>query len=191
MPWLPVSTWQRASWCSATATAIPSRIAWSSALRFAGLEIANRTTPSAGSSMISSPGMAARTVARGRARPSSAPRDDQACLVRDDDELRAVARAELGEQARQMGLDGERRDDEELGDLRVGEPAADEPEDLALARGQGVERGVGGGRRVRRRRDEGLDEAPRDARCEQRLAAGHDAHGGDEVRGLDVLEQES
>src|SRR4051794_3223536 len=58
MPWAPVSTMARvrpsspASW---TAAAMPSRIAWSSALRLARLEIVSRRTPSSGWSMSSSP----------------------------------------------------------------------------------------------------------------------------------------
>src|SRR3954468_23927199 len=55
MPWLPAITTQRAS-VSRSVLAIPSRIAWSSALRLAGLEILSRRTPSAGSSCSSSPG---------------------------------------------------------------------------------------------------------------------------------------
>src|ERR1051325_885972 len=57
MPCSPVRTRQRASPGSLTAAAIASRIAWSSALRFEGLEIVSRRIPSAGSSMSSSPGM--------------------------------------------------------------------------------------------------------------------------------------
>src|SRR5688572_28250181 len=52
---------QRAS-ASLTARASPSRIAWSSALRFSGLEIVSRTTPSAGSSTRSLPGKSAGSV---------------------------------------------------------------------------------------------------------------------------------
>src|SRR3954449_5003353 len=48
----------RASPGSPTAAAIASRIAWSSALRLAGLEMVSRRIPSAGSSMSSSPGIA-------------------------------------------------------------------------------------------------------------------------------------
>src|SRR3954469_21522714 len=54
MPCSPVSRMQRAS-ASRTACAIPSRIAWSSALRLAGLEIVRRRTPSAGVSVRSRP----------------------------------------------------------------------------------------------------------------------------------------
>src|SRR6266576_2983013 len=54
MPCSPVSTMQRAS-ASRTECAIPSRIAWSSALRLPGLEIVSRRTPSAGVSVRSRP----------------------------------------------------------------------------------------------------------------------------------------
>src|SRR4051812_46582086 len=93
---------------------------------------------------------------------SSAPRDHQPALVCGDDELRAVARAELGEQACEMRLDGERGDDEQLGDLGVGETAPDEREDLALAWREPVEHGARvapvAGRRLLARGDEGLDQ---------------------------------
>jgi hypothetical protein len=47
-----------------------------------------------------------------------------------------------------VGLGGQGRDDQALGDLRVGQALPDEVEDLALARGELVERGAsGGGRR--------------------------------------------
>src|SRR3954471_20461719 len=54
MPCSPVSTMHRAS-VSRTACAMPSRIAWSSALRLPGLEIVRRRTPSAGVSVRSRP----------------------------------------------------------------------------------------------------------------------------------------
>ena len=47
-------------------------------------------------------------------------------LVRADDQLRPIARPELGEQPRDVGLGGERRDDERLGDLGVGGARADQ-----------------------------------------------------------------
>src|SRR3954469_19746078 len=65
MPCAPVSSTQRtlSSRSSATtAAAIPSRIAWSSALRLAGLEIVRRRTPSAGSSWRSCPGLRGGTL---------------------------------------------------------------------------------------------------------------------------------
>src|SRR3954449_13032128 len=55
MPSAPVRITQRAS-VEPSTDAMPSRIAWSSALRLAGLEIVRRRTPGAGSSTRSSPG---------------------------------------------------------------------------------------------------------------------------------------
>src|SRR3954454_3810323 len=54
---------QRAS-VSPSVSAIPSRIAWSSALRLAGLEIVRRRTPSAGSACRSWPGKRAAAYPR-------------------------------------------------------------------------------------------------------------------------------
>src|SRR3954468_12147421 len=50
---------------SASTAAIASRIGWSSALRFAGLEIVSRRTPSAGRSRSSSPAMNGREASAG------------------------------------------------------------------------------------------------------------------------------
>src|SRR6185436_18774733 len=118
-----------------------------------------------------------------------AARHHEPALVGDHHELGAVARAELHEQPRDVGLRGERGDDELVGDLAVAEAGADEPEHLALARGELVQ----GGRRYERplgRAREGLDQAPRDARGEQRVALGDDADGGEQIGRLEVLEQE-
>src|SRR5438105_6569893 len=55
---------QRAS-SSSNARAIASKIGWSSALRFAGLEIVSRATPSAGSSTSSLPSASSRAPGGG------------------------------------------------------------------------------------------------------------------------------
>jgi hypothetical protein len=67
---------------------------------------------------------------------------DEAALACVDDELGAVAGAELEHRAADVGLGGVRADDELLGDLVVGEPGADEREDLTLAGGQFVQFGL-------------------------------------------------
>ena len=64
--------------------------------------------------------------------------------------LGAVTRAGLGEDTVDVGLDRRLREHERVGDLRVGEPARDGQQDLALAwreRGEAgvVIDGVGGG----------------------------------------------
>src|SRR5215204_5415739 len=65
MPCAPVSRMARASRRPepSTASAMASRIAWSSALRLSGLEIVSRRTPSSGSSTRSRPAIAAGTLA--------------------------------------------------------------------------------------------------------------------------------
>src|SRR5215470_15241463 len=65
MPSAPVSRTARDSPGSRTATAIASRIAWSSALRLAGLEIVSRKTPSTGRSKRSSPAIDGREASAG------------------------------------------------------------------------------------------------------------------------------
>src|SRR6187200_56508 len=65
MPSAPVSSTARAVPTSSSTAAIASRIAWSSALRLAGLEIVSRRTPSAGRSRSSSPAMNRREASAG------------------------------------------------------------------------------------------------------------------------------
>src|SRR5829696_192161 len=102
-------------------------------------------------------------VGREAGRALRRPAYDEARLVREDDELRAVAGAELDHRPRDVGARRGRRDDEALGDLLVGHAAADERHDLALAVGQLLDERVLGGRRRGLRRER-RDDAPRDAR---------------------------
>ena len=74
------------------------------------------------------------------------------------------------------------------GQLGVAQPARDQPEHLELARGQRGQAGVPGTHRTRR---EPLHQPPGDGRREQRVAAPHQPHRGDQVLGGDVLEQEA
>src|SRR3954467_1872299 len=79
MPWAPVRSTQRAPASrSPSAVAIASRIAWSSALRLAGLEIVRRRTPSAGRSMSTSPLMGGNLRACGGRRRAGAGRATRA-----------------------------------------------------------------------------------------------------------------
>ena len=81
------------------------------------------------------------------------------------------------------------REHESLGDLVVRQPLADEPQHLALAVGErGQALGVGC---VAEPDRHPLEQAPRDARREQRLTARDHAHGPDEVDGLGVLHEEA
>src|ERR1700704_5666586 len=72
---------------------------------------------------------------------------DEVALVGHDDELHAVAGAELHQDPGDVGLGGERAELQGLGDLRVGQPGGDELKDLVLASGQfiqAIDRWVGG-----------------------------------------------
>ena len=60
----------------------------------------------------------------------------QPAFVGDDDELGAVARVQLGHDAADVGLGGQRAEEQAGGDLVVGQALGDQPEDLTLAVGQ-------------------------------------------------------
>ena len=66
----------------------------------------------------------------------SGARCDEAGLVGERDELGAVVAVELGEDASDVGLGGERADDELAGDVGVAEAGGYQPEDLAFALGE-------------------------------------------------------
>lgn len=67
-------------------------------------------------------------------------RRDEPAFVRQHDCLGAIAQIELRQHLSDMGLDGLLGDEQPLGDLDVGQSAGDQFEDLALTRGQGVQR---------------------------------------------------
>jgi len=115
---------------------------------------------------------------------------DDAGLVGEDDGLNAVAQAEFREHPPDMRLDGGVGHDELLGDLRVGEAAGDEFQDVELAGRQVVELW---GRLLRGWvvADERLDQPPGDGRGEQGFSVADGADARDELFGWDVLEQES
>jgi hypothetical protein len=60
---------------------------------------------------------------------------DKPGLVGQDDRLDAVAQAQLGQDAADMGLHGRLGDEQPLGDLRVGQPGGDVDKDLAFPLG--------------------------------------------------------
>src|ERR1700722_4767460 len=62
--------------------------------------------------------------------------DDEARLVGEYDELRAVADGELGHDAADVGLRGQRAQEELARDLVVGQAPGDQAEHLALTLGQ-------------------------------------------------------
>src|SRR4051794_7981410 len=86
-----------------TAPAIPSRIAWSSALRLPGFETVSRRTPSSGSSTRTSPGMARD--------PSGRQRPDGLCVLENHQGVAlvdglALLAQDLADHAGVLGLDG-------------------------------------------------------------------------------------
>src|SRR5207248_8697783 len=115
---------------------------------------------------------------------------DDPGFVGEDDGLYAVAQAELGEHSPDVRLDGGVGHDELLGDLRVGEAAGDEFQDVELAGCQVVELWwrPRGGRVVA---DERVDQPPGDGRREQGFSLVDGADGCDELFGWEVFEQDS
>ena len=96
-----------------------------------------------------------RRVGHGQARPRpdltlgrGRPRADDAGLVGEHDELRAVAQVELEQQVRDVRLHRRLGEDQAVGDLAVGQALGDERQDLALALGELC---PGAGRARRRR----------------------------------------
>ena len=97
-------------------------------------------------------------------------------FVGDDDRLGAVPEIELGQDRRDVRLDGGLADDELFGDLGIAHATREKSEDLGLARSQPPEGlGCDSGRESRSR--EALDEAARDRRREQRIADRDRPHG--------------
>ena len=64
---------------------------------------------------------------------------DESRFVGDDDELGAVAGAELGEDAAHVGLDRREADMQPVGDLGVGEALRDERQHFALTLGEQID----------------------------------------------------
>jgi hypothetical protein len=91
-------------------------------------------------------------------------------------------------------LDGRLGEHQLVGDLGVGEPAGDGDQDLALARRDVVEPGVGGRSRaagIGQLMDDAGQQAPGRARRDDRVAAGDRADRRHQVGRLGVLEQEA
>src|SRR3954447_9517595 len=85
---------------------MPSRMAWSSALRLPGLEMVSRRRPSSGSSTRGPPAMARRTLASGAGGARATAR-----LLEDDERVALVHRLtllaqDLRDGAGVLGLDG-------------------------------------------------------------------------------------
>ena len=95
------------------------------------------------------PGRAPGLVGREGCRSGLAGSDEPG-LVGDDDQLCAVARVELGQDAGDVGLDGGGADVEPGADLGVGQSLGDQGEDVALPVGEDVEAGGVGLRAVGR-----------------------------------------
>src|SRR6266540_3313479 len=115
---------------------------------------------------------------------------DQPGFVAEDHRVYPVSKAEFGEDAADVRLDGALGQVQHRGDLGVGQTASDQGEHLALAGGEcgkalGVPRRAGGGGH------EVLDQPAGDAGRGDRLAGGDLADGGEQVGGESVLEQEA
>src|ERR1019366_6756452 len=113
---------------------------------------------------------------------------DEAVLVGEDDDLDPVAQAQLGEDARDMGLRGCLADHEFVRKLGVRSSTRDQLQHLELAWRELAKLGRD---RQRRTLDESLDQPAGDRWRNQRVAAGDRAHGLDELVTPGVLEQES
>jgi hypothetical protein len=97
---------------------------------------------------------------------------DEASLVSEGDERGAVVAVELAQDVVDVGLCGQRADDEAAGDLGVAESACDVGQYLAFALG---EVGEGDGRVTGRTTGgEPRNEPAGDARCDERVAGGDD-----------------
>src|SRR5207302_11053488 len=105
------------------------------------------------------------STARGR---SGGARFDQSDLVGENHRLDTVAQFQFVEDVGDVGLDGRLAALQLPGDLRVGEAAAQQPGDLQLPIGQGLEVGAAGAYR-RALPGELLDEPFRDRGSEERL----------------------
>src|SRR5829696_4891704 len=138
-----------------------------------------------------SPRLATRTFSNmGAERIGRAPAAPRARLLDEPSlhgparQLMAVGELELAQDGRDVGLDGLRRDAQPQGDLLVEVAAGEQLQDLALARGERVEVGVGARRRrgaargprgAAGRAGEGVEDEPGQARGEDRVAL-VDAH---------------
>jgi hypothetical protein len=129
--------------------------------------------------------------ARRRARLTAVSRGvrlNEAGVVRGDHRLNTVADAELSQEVRDVRLDRRLADDKARRDLRIGQAAGDQPQDLDLASGERCERTV-----VRRhpvlRRLEAFEQSTDRGRAEQGVSARDDSDRVDEIGRSDVLEQ--
>jgi signal transduction histidine kinase len=139
-------------------------------------------------------GEAGEAGARSPARPEVTRTDiagpDEPALVREHDGLNAIAEAELGEDPRDVRLYRRLTEVQRFRDFGVGESARDVAQDVELA-GREVRQLLRYAVAWRRAPDELLDEPPRDRRSNERLAAGDDADGVDELVARSALENEA
>jgi hypothetical protein len=117
-------------------------------------------------------------------------RPHDAGLVGQDHRVNAVAHAQLHEDPLHVGLDRGLLDHQLLGDLAVAEPARQQRQHVALARGQLAESRLLAGHDDRPTLGHPVDHPPGDRRRQQRLPRGHGVDGGDQVLGPGALQQE-
>src|SRR6266446_2526214 len=116
---------------------------------------------------------------------------DEAGLVGDHDELHAVSRAQLREDAGDVRLDRQRTEEESFCDFAVGASSRDETEYFELARAELVESLRRDCRRLFGLRDVRLDEALGNARSEEGFTCGDEMDRGEQLAWLAALEQEA
>src|SRR5262249_25485584 len=108
------------------------------------------------------------------------------------DGLDAVAEVKLGQYPPDVDLDGSVGQVQFTGDLAVGEPGGEPGEDGPFPVGEPAEHGMPAGllAGAGEQGDELGEEPPGRGGGQDRLAAGHGADGGQQVRGRGVFEEE-
>ena len=111
---------------------------------------------------------------------------DQSALVGEYDGLHPVAKSQLGEQIRDVGLDGALAYEEMRGELRVAPSGGEQLQDLGLSLGETSKLNFVAV--MCRLADERFNDLPGDRGCEKRFTGSDDAHRVHEIFGRRVLE---
>ena len=123
----------------------------------------------------------------------AAPRASQPRAVPSDGDLHAVAQPQLGQDPTDIAPDRGQLEDKTPGDLCIGQPVRDEPDDIQLAQRERVDHPPGalplaGGQTPRH---PALEDLPGHAGREDGVARGHGADRAVELGGAHVLEEEA